>query len=195
MDTGKRATDRAQRLLRTWLSLNNALILASSAIITGILAHFIRRYHERGTHVIFQEVIAVVTLFLYLFAMFAPALKAYRGYLLPLNLALSYLWLTNLIFSSQDYSGGRCHYGPPYRGRCSLKHAVQAFNILGFTSLLSSVVAEAIMWFRSRGSSPGTTGSRLGNAEKGAAPLTSNPAATPGAPAPAATDVTDGTRV
>ncbi|KAK1775115.1 hypothetical protein QBC45DRAFT_336074 [Copromyces sp. CBS 386.78] len=177
MDSGKRATDTAQRLLRTWLSLNNALILASSAIITGILAHFIRRYHERGTHVIFQEVIAVVTLFLYLFAMFAPALKGYRGYLLPLNLALSYLWLTNLIFSSQDYSGHRCHYHSPA------------------TSLLSSVVAEAIMWYRSRGSSPGTTGSRLGNGEKGAAPLTSNPAATPGAPAPAATDVTDGTRV
>lgn len=169
---GKRVTDSVQRLLRTWLSLNNALILSSSAIVTGILAHFIHRYHERGTHVIYQEVIvsipsspsslahslcsirrrstrfldhmgvaeknadddqqAVLTLFLYLFAMFAPALKGYRGYLMPLNLALSYLWLTNLIFSSQDYSGGRCHYhSPPHRGHCRLKHAVQAFNILG----------------------------------------------------------------
>ncbi|CCC05066.1 hypothetical protein SMACR_07723 [Sordaria macrospora] len=194
MDTTKRVTDTAQRLLRTWLSLNNALILSSSAIITGILAHFIRKYHERGTHVIFQEAIAVVTLFLYLFAMFAPALKGYRGYLLPLNLALSYLWLTNLIFSSQDYSGHRCHYhSPAHRGHCSLKHAVQAFNILGFTSLLSSVVAETLMWFRSRGSSPGTTGSRLGNGEKGSAPLTSNPGATTGGPT--TTDATNGTRV
>ncbi|KAK3402412.1 hypothetical protein B0T20DRAFT_451224 [Sordaria brevicollis] len=169
---GKRVTDTVHTLLRTWLSLNNALILSSSAIVTGILAHFIRKYHERGTHVIFQEVIAVVTLFLYLFAMFAPALKGYRGYLMPLNLALSYLWLTNLIFSSQDYSG----------------HSV---------SLLSSVVAETMMWFRSRGfSSPGTTtgSSRLGNnGEKGSAPLTSTGA--PTTTTTATTDATNGTRV
>lgn len=61
------------------------------------------------------------------------------------------------------------------------------------TSLLSSVVAETLMWFRSRGSSPGTTGSRLGNGEKGSAPLTSNPGATTGGPT--TTDATNGTRV
>lgn len=83
------------------------------------------------THLVFQEVIAVLTLFLYLFAFFLPALKSYRGYLLPLNLLLSYLWLTSLIFSSQDYSGHRCHSGPPYYGHCRLKHTIQAFQILG----------------------------------------------------------------
>ena len=130
MDSSRKFLD--QTIPRTWLGINNFLILTSSAIITGILSHFIRRYHARGTHLIYQEVIAVITLFLYLFAMFLPALKAYRGYLLPLNLALSYLWLTSLIFSSQDYSGSRCHYNsPPFQGHCRLKHAVQAFNILG----------------------------------------------------------------
>ncbi|EGO53902.1 hypothetical protein NEUTE1DRAFT_124309 [Neurospora tetrasperma FGSC 2508] len=171
----RRSPDTVQRLLRIWLWINDALILASSAIVTGILAHFIRKYHERGTHVIFEEVIAVVTLFLYLFAIFAPALKGYRGYLLPLNLALSYLWLTNLIFSSQDYSGHRCHYYSPA------------------ISLLSNVVADSLMWYRCCGSSPGTAGGRVGNGEKGSAPLTSTPGATTGAPT--APDAANGTRV
>lgn len=135
MDTGKRM---GQKVHRSLLGLHNFLIFASSAILTGLLSHFIHRAHRMGysarglgVHIIFQEVIAVLTLFLYLFAMFLPALKSYRGHLLPLNLALSYLWLTSLIFSSRDYSGGRCSYGPPYFGHCRLKHAIQAFWILG----------------------------------------------------------------
>jgi hypothetical protein len=68
----------------------------------------------------------VITLFFYLFAIVLPVLKSYRGYMLPLNLALTYLWLTSLIFTSQDWSGGRC------RGYyCALKHTVQAFFIIG----------------------------------------------------------------
>lgn len=64
--------------------------------------------------------------------MFLPAIKSYRGYMLPLNMALSYLWLTSLIFSSQDYSGRRCYYNsPPLVNRCGLKHTVQAFFIIG----------------------------------------------------------------
>lgn len=75
---------------------------------------------------------AVITLFLYLFAIALPAIKRYRGYMLPLSLALTYLWLTSLIFSSQDYAGGRCSFfSPPGVGRCGLKHTVQAFFIIG----------------------------------------------------------------
>jgi hypothetical protein len=74
----------------------------------------------------------VLTLFIYLFAMVFPAIKAYHGYMLPLNLVLSYLWLTSLIFSSQDYSGSRClFFSPPGIGHCGLKHTVQAFFIIG----------------------------------------------------------------
>ncbi|KAM7193254.1 hypothetical protein V8F33_007954 [Rhypophila sp. PSN 637] len=150
MDAGKRA---GQRVHRSLLGLHNALILSSSAILTGLLSHFIHRAHQLGyssrglgVHIIYQEVIAVLTLFLYLFATFLPALKSYRGYLLPLDLALSYLWLTSLIFSSRDYSGGRCSYGPPYFGHCGLKHAIQAFWILGFCMLLFNILTEAMMW-------------------------------------------------
>lgn len=100
--------------------------------------------------------------------MFLPALKAYRGYLLPLNLALSYLWLTSVIFSSQDYSGHRCYYNsPPLVNRCGLKHTVQAFNIIGFVTLLENSITEGLMWARHRGSWP------LGGGVEKDRPLTS----------------------
>ena len=110
---------------------------------------------------------AVVALFLYLFAMVFPAIKRYHGYMLPLNLVLSYLWLTSLIFTSQDYSGGRCgrSYFYTRSNHCSLKHAVQAFEIIGLcvlshglyhiaysltlrnsSFLFFNVVLEALMW-------------------------------------------------
>ena len=69
---------------------------------------------------------AVVTLFIFLVAVFLPVVKTYHGYMLPLTLVLSYLWLTSLIFAALDYSGGRCR---PYH--CRLKHTVEAFQIIG----------------------------------------------------------------
>lgn len=98
--------------------------------------------------------------------MVLPALKSYRGYMLPLNLALTYLWLTSLVFSSQDYSGNRCRFfSPAAVRRCGLKHTVQAFHIIGLyvlsfsyqlklrpnmtygsAFLLFNTILEALMW-------------------------------------------------
>jgi hypothetical protein len=134
------------RIARALLGLNSFIILASSAIITGILSYF-RHWGYRGTHLVYSLVIAVLTLFTYLIAMVLPALKSYRGYLLPLNLALTYLWLTSLIFSSQDYSGNRCRFFSSVAvSRCGLKHTVQAFHIIGFAFLLFNTILEALMW-------------------------------------------------
>ncbi|KAL2158800.1 hypothetical protein VTH06DRAFT_3992 [Thermothelomyces fergusii] len=132
------------RIARSLLGLNNFMILASSAILTGILAYLIH-WGYRTTHVVYSEVIAVITLFFYLFAVVLPALKSYRGYMLPLNLILTYLWLTSLIFTSQDYSGGRCRRYTRV-SHCGLKHAVQAFFIIGFCFLLFNTILEALMW-------------------------------------------------
>jgi hypothetical protein len=54
--------------------------------------------------------------------------------LLPLNIILSYLWLTSLIFTSQDWAGGRCRYNTFNMGlgtHCGLKHTAMAFFIIG----------------------------------------------------------------
>jgi len=42
---------------RTLLGLSNLIVLASSAILTGILSHFFHKHHGRGTHLIYNEVI------------------------------------------------------------------------------------------------------------------------------------------
>jgi hypothetical protein len=44
------------RIPRTLLGLNNFLVLASSIILTGILAYFIH-WRYRGTHVVYNLVI------------------------------------------------------------------------------------------------------------------------------------------
>ncbi|KAK1835690.1 hypothetical protein QBC39DRAFT_327346 [Podospora conica] len=119
---------------RTLLGLSNLVVFASSAITTGIISHFIHKHHGRGTHIVYNEVISVLTLFFYLFAIVLPILKSYRGYLLPLNVILSYLWLTSLIFSSQDWAGNRCRYNTNLMGldtHCGLKHTAMAFFIIG----------------------------------------------------------------
>ena len=55
MDSVRRGFDNV--ITRAILGHNNFIILSSSAIITGILSYFIHRYHARGTHLIYQEVI------------------------------------------------------------------------------------------------------------------------------------------
>ncbi|KAK4038559.1 hypothetical protein C8A01DRAFT_17353 [Parachaetomium inaequale] len=146
MDTTGRGGFFSGRIARTLLGLNNLVILASSIIITGILAYFLN-WGYRSVHLVYNMVIAVLTLFLYIFAVVLPVLKSYHGYMLPLNLALTYLWLTSLIFSSQDYSGNRCRsYYSTAASRCGLKHTIQAFHIIGFSFLLFNTILEALMW-------------------------------------------------
>ncbi|KAK4119090.1 hypothetical protein N657DRAFT_605239 [Parathielavia appendiculata] len=140
MDSGKRGGFFSGRIARAVLTLNNFVILASSVIITALMAYFVRR-GLRGRHNIYNLVIGVITLFFYLIAMVLPFIKSYRGYMVPLNWVLSYLWLTSLIFTSQDWSGGRCL--PLWCGR---KHTVQAFYIIGFVFLLSNTILETLMW-------------------------------------------------
>ncbi|KAK3901820.1 hypothetical protein C8A05DRAFT_44614 [Staphylotrichum tortipilum] len=158
------------RVPRALLGINSFVILASSIVLTGILSYLVH-WHYRGTHVIYQEVIAVVTLFIFLVAVFLPVVKAYHGYMLPLTLVLSYLWLTSLIFSALDYSGSRCQ---PYH--CRLKHTVEAFQIIGFVFLFFNTILEALVW-----GSHGNDGPRRGDLEKAPAIVTETVGTTPAA--------------
>lgn len=57
MDTTRGGGFFDGRIARALLGLSNFIILASSVILTGILAHFINRYGYRGTHLIYNLVI------------------------------------------------------------------------------------------------------------------------------------------
>ncbi|RDA94624.1 putative heat-labile enterotoxin [Ophiocordyceps camponoti-saundersi (nom. inval.)] len=117
-----------------------------NCFVTGILSYFLHRSSYRDTHIIFQEVIAVITFFAWLFGMLLPLVDRYKGHLMPVNLILSYLWLTSFIFAAQDWSGDRCYDGPPILENCGKKHTAEAFMFLTFFFLLCNTVSEAMLW-------------------------------------------------
>ncbi|RCI08395.1 putative heat-labile enterotoxin [Ophiocordyceps polyrhachis-furcata BCC 54312] len=133
-------------MLRFLVMGNHFAIFISSLIVTGILSYFIHRSSYRDTHIIFQEVIAVITFVLWLFGMLLPLVDRYKGHLMPVNLVLSYLWLTAFIFAAQDWSGDRCYDGPPMLENCGKKHTAEAFMFLTFFFLICNTVSEAMLW-------------------------------------------------
>ncbi|KAK5993790.1 hypothetical protein PT974_07227 [Cladobotryum mycophilum] len=137
--------DRSHGLMRYLAFANHLLVFVSSTIVVGILSFFIHELPNRGAHVVYQEVIAVLTMVLWLFGMGLPLWKGYRGHLLPLSLIFSYLWLTSFIFASQSWSGNRCRNNGPGFGRCSLKHTSQAFTFLTFFFLFCNVIIESLL--------------------------------------------------
>ncbi|KAI8648657.1 hypothetical protein NCS57_01477500 [Fusarium keratoplasticum] len=139
-----------RKLLRTLTLLNHFMVFASAAVVTGLLSYFMNEYPYRGVHIVYQEVIAVVTLAVYLVAMIFPLIKSYWGHFMPLHLIFSYLWLKSFIFSTQDWNRGRCWTAPPGQGLCEKKHTVEAFNFLAFPYfsflLFCDALAEALIW-------------------------------------------------
>ncbi|PHH76130.1 hypothetical protein CDD82_4126 [Ophiocordyceps australis] len=135
--------------LRMLASANHFLIFLSALIVTGILSYFLHKFphgNTHNTHLIFQEVVAVITFVIYLVGMVLPFMDNYHGHMVPLNLILSYLWLTSFIFSAQDWSGHRCRSTYPAAGLCGRKHTVEAFNFLAFFFLLANVLTEGLIW-------------------------------------------------
>ncbi|KAF3077495.1 hypothetical protein TsFJ059_001507 [Trichoderma semiorbis] len=124
---------------------NHLMILISSTIVTGLVSWFLHKYDYRGVNIVYQEVIATITLGFWLVGAVLPLIGRYRGYLAPMNLVFSYLWLTSFIFSSQDWSSGKCGFGKPGEGHCSRKKAIDAFNFIGFFFLLCNTIVEGIL--------------------------------------------------
>ena len=74
---------------------------------------------------------AAIDTALYLPALFLPFVKSYKGYLAPLAIIFSYLWLTAFIFAAQDYEFGQCAVRSPFSlGHCSMKKTLEAFAFL-----------------------------------------------------------------
>jgi len=140
-----------QARLRYLAFANHAIVWVSSLIVTGILSYFLKKYSSaHNTHIIYQEVIAVITLALWTLGMVLPLISRYGGHLWPINLILSYLWLTSFIFSAQDWSRGYCRRYSYGFGRCGLKKTVIAFNFLAFFFLLCNAIIESRIWHEYR---------------------------------------------
>ncbi|KAJ5550264.1 hypothetical protein N7535_001797 [Penicillium sp. DV-2018c] len=119
----------------------------SAVIVMGLTSFFIHRGH-RGTHIIFQEVIAVLSVLFFLPAFISPFLPtALSRFVLAIDVIFSYLWLTAFIFAAQDYSTDRCYFAQPVGVRCRFKRANEAFIFVAFIFTFIGMFLEvAALW-------------------------------------------------
>ncbi|CAG8075160.1 unnamed protein product [Penicillium salamii] len=109
---------------------SRAMQWASSVIVMGLTAHFIH-HGPRGQHILYQEVIAVLSVVFFLPGFISPFLpKALGRFVLGIDIVFSYLWLTSFIFSAQDYSTRACYFTSPSGVGCTRKKANEAFIFL-----------------------------------------------------------------
>ncbi|KAJ5467934.1 hypothetical protein N7475_005686 [Penicillium sp. IBT 31633x] len=119
----------------------------SAVIVMGFTSYFIN-HGPRGQHMIYQEVIAVLSVIFFLPAFISPFRpSALSRLVLAIDVIFSYLWLTAFIFSAQDYSTRRCSFTKPYGVNCHHKRANEAFIFLAFILTFFGVFLEvAALW-------------------------------------------------
>jgi len=138
------------RPLRAALFVSRLLQWASAVIVMGIASYFIAKYptHE---HIIYEEVIACTAVAFFLIPLFLSFVKRVTWHLTPLDLIYSFLWLTAVVFTSQDYNYNDCSVGPPSQDpSCSRKHALEAFSFLAFFMTVISMILQHMVWMDER---------------------------------------------
>jgi len=149
--------NRSNRMHRPAIMANHWLHWISSIIVMSIAAYFIARY-SHNTHLVYWVTIASIDAFLYLPALFLPAISAYKGYMAPLAWMFSYLWLTAFIFASQDYKFGSCAVSPSGVNQCGIKKTLEAFAFIAFFTNIVGQYLEGKLWdiqrFKNRNAHP-----------------------------------------
>ncbi len=87
--------------LAPFFLVTNALIWISAVIVMGIESFWISQNNNQGSHIIYEEVIAVLTVAFFVFAFF---LGAFPGWILMFNVIFSYLWLVSVVFTASEFS-------------------------------------------------------------------------------------------
>jgi hypothetical protein len=96
----------------------NVLVWISAVIVMGILSYFISQNNNQGSHVIYEEVIAVLTVAFFLAAFVLGA----AGHALLFNVIFSHLWIVAVAFVASDFT---------YSDN-ALLHTVEAFTFIAF---------------------------------------------------------------
>ncbi|KAL4864324.1 hypothetical protein BDV12DRAFT_14747 [Aspergillus spectabilis] len=146
----------SQALSRPILLVIRALQWASAVIVMGITSFFISK-GPRGQHIIYQEVIAVISVVFFLPAFVSPFMpNTLSRFVFIIDVIFSYLWLTAFIFAAQDYNWQNCYYNaPPFMG-CARKRANEAFIFLAFIFTFFGMLGELYsLWsYRRENASP-----------------------------------------
>jgi hypothetical protein len=115
--------------LEPFFMFSNALIWISAVIVMGIVSYFISLNNNQGNHIIYEEVIAVLTVAFFVFSFF---LGAYEGHILLFNLIFAFLWLVSVVFTAEDFT---------YSNN-ALDHTVEAFSFIAFFFLFFNVLYD-----------------------------------------------------
>ncbi|KAJ5715582.1 uncharacterized protein N7483_012763 [Penicillium malachiteum] len=120
---------------------------SSAVIVMGLTSYFISK-GPRGQHIIYQEVIATLSVAFFLPAFISPFLpSALSKFVLLIDVIFSYLWLTAFIFSAQDYNEHSCYFDSPPGVTCGRKKANESFIFLAFVFTFFGMFLEvASLW-------------------------------------------------
>ncbi|KAL2832572.1 membrane-associating domain-containing protein [Aspergillus cavernicola] len=126
----------SQALTRPLMLVIRSLQWASAVIVMGLTSYFISK-GPRGQHLIYQEVISVISVVFFLPAFLSPFMpRILSRFVFFIDVVFSYLWLTAFIFAAQDYNWRNCYFNsPPFMG-CGRKRANEAFIFLALIKLM-----------------------------------------------------------
>jgi len=117
-------------LSRPVLLVTRTLQWSSAVIALGFYSYFIKKHHG-GTHIIFNEVIAVLSVVFFIPAFLSPFKATFSKFVVAIDFIFSYLWLTAFIFAAQSYDNS-ASLSLPFGVKTSIKHAAEAFVFLAF---------------------------------------------------------------
>jgi len=103
--------------LSPFLMASTVIVWVSAVIVMGILSYLISLDNRQGDHIIYGEVVSVLTTALFLAAF---VLHTYAGFFLLFNLIFSYLWLVVVAFFASDFT----------YSNSALLHAAEAFSFI-----------------------------------------------------------------
>ncbi|KAJ5146159.1 uncharacterized protein N7515_000723 [Penicillium bovifimosum] len=157
--------------------LIRAMQWGSAVIVMGLTSFFISR-GPRGQHIIYQEVIAVLSVVFFLPAFISPFMpNRLSKFVVFIDIVFSYLWLTAFIFAAQDYNLHSCIANAPPGVTCGRKKANEAFMFLAFISTLFGLFLEVyLLWGYHKENN--TTPGHPEKIENGAQPSVDAPATT-----------------
>ncbi|KAJ5241691.1 uncharacterized protein N7469_000018 [Penicillium citrinum] len=133
---------------------------SSAVIVMGLTSYFIK-HGPHGQHILYQEVIAVLSVVFFLPAFISPFLPtALSKFVLLIDVVFSYLWLTAFIFAAQDYNKSKtlCYFNSPPGVTCPRKKANESFIFLAFIFTFFGMFLEvAALWAYRKENAPTST--------------------------------------
>ncbi|KAJ5087191.1 hypothetical protein N7456_010807 [Penicillium angulare] len=137
----------SRKIARPLQLVTRTLQWSSAVIVMGLSSYFIMK-GPHGQHILYQDVIAVLSVVCFLPAFISPFFPtSLSKFVLLIDVIFSYLWLTSFIFAAQDYDRHSCYSHAPPGVTCGRKKANQTFIFLAFVFTFFGMFLEvASLW-------------------------------------------------